>query len=286
MPPNETPSGKFPLSAVSGQSAAVTLDHPALPPLARPSSLLKPRTARRNLGPRCASILCGLLALTAMVAGSAARADLIYVAATNMTFNSRGTMEGANYNSTGSRGIFFTTGPSGPFTINLIDTVFMTDLGVAAGDTLTFKLDVRNVSGGLPGTTLFATDTVTWQSTSAPATDQNVSLRQADLPNISTFAFQSSTAYAMVLYSMEYLGSPNNKVSMRRNTTLGAASTVSYTDGFSNAGFFQNNFTYAGSHSISVGIVAVPEPSVLALAGLGSLALAALGRRNLRRRHA
>ena len=272
------------VSTVRGQSDAATIDHPALQPLVRSSSLLKPRaTARpkeRNLGPRRTSILCGLLALTALGVGSAARANSIYVSS-NMTFNGRGTMDGANYNSVGTRGIFFTTGPSGPFTINLIDTVFMTDPGVASGDTLTFKLDVRNVSGGLPGTTLFATDTVTWQSTSAPGIDQTVNLRQADLPNISSYVFQSSSVYSLVLYSMEQLGSPNNKVSMRRNGSLGAASTVSYTDGFSNAGFFQNNFTYTGSHAISVG--AVPEPSTWALAVLGSLFLAALGRRNLRR---
>ena len=273
------PNAFFP---VSEQKSTLQNDPPARQATERSGSLLEPRAACRGKWSkisRFAGRLCGLLALTAIVMGSAASASVLYVSET-MTFNSRGTMEGASYNSLGSRGVFFTTGPSGPYTINLLDTVFMTDTGVAAGDTFTFNLDVRNVSGGLPGTTLFATDTVTWQSTSAPATEQNVNLRQADLPNISSYAFQSNTAYSLVLYGMEYLGSPNNKVAMMRNTTLAAASTVSYTDGFSNAGFFQNNFTYAGSHSISIGTV--PEPSTLALIGFGALALC---RRNARRQH-
>ena len=245
------------------------------------SALLEPRAARCGKWSKLSHLagkLCGLLALTVIFMGSTASASVVYVSST-MTFNSRGTMEGANYNSVGTRGIFFTTGSSGPYNIDLISTVFMTDTGVAVGDTFTFNIDVRNVSGGLPGTTLYTTDTVTWQSTSAPGTDQNVNLGQADLPNISSYAFQSNTAYSLVVYGMKHLGSSANNVSMRRNTTTGAAQTVSYADGFSNAGFFQNNFTYTGSHSISIG-TSVPEPSTLALIGLGALALC---RRNARR---
>lgn len=275
------------LSTVSGKSATLTASHPTLQPQLQQSASLKPvnaRTKKRNLVPRRMGILCGLLALTALVAGSAAKANSIYVSS-NMTLNSNGTMEGTNYNSTGSRGIFFTTGPSGPFTIDLFNTVFRTSAG-AIGDTYTFNIDVRNVSGGLPGTTLLATDAVSWQSTSSTGVDQNVSLTGTNLPNISSFAFQSNTSYSFVLYGMKLSGSPSANVGMMRNSSLGAASTVSYTNGFSNAGFFQNNFTYAGSHSISLGTTAVPEPSTWGLIGLGSLVLAALGGRNLRRHRA
>jgi hypothetical protein len=233
--------------------------------------------------PRRTRLLCGVLALTAMAAGAAARADVIYVSST-MPFNLRGTFQGANYNSSTSRGIFFTTGSSGPYTIDLIDTTFWTESGTA-GDTYTFNVDVRDVSGGLAGPTLFVTDTVTWQATSNPFIDQSVKLRQAELPNISSFAFQANTPYSVVFYRLMFSGTPSLGVTMMSNSTLGPADTVSYLEGFSNAGFFRNGFTFTGSNSISLGqVVAVPEPSAWALAGLGSVGLAAVGRRTLRRR--
>ena len=233
---------------------------------------------------RRTSILCGLLALSAIAAGSTARADQLYVNST-MTFNGSGTMEGDLYTSTGSRGIVFTTGSTGPFTIDLIDTVFKTNSG-SIGDTYTFNIDVRNVSSSLPGTTLDATDTVTFTSAFAPGTNQNVNLTSADLTNISKFAFQSNTTYSVVFYHMTHSGSLSNVVAMERDSSHGPGTTVSYSDGFSNAGFFQNNNTsYTGSFPITLGhsVAAVPEPSTLALACLGSLAAVALSRRSLRR---
>ena len=223
-----------------------------------------PQAFHAPLLAQLAVLIC--LSLTSLVpwtAHATTTSEQLYISSV-MTLNGNGSMDGQNYNSVGTRGIFFTTGPSGPYKINLLKIAFWTTTG-SIGDTYTYKIDVRNVSGGLPGASLFATDAITWRSTNIPFTVQNVDLSAAELPNISSLAFQANTSYSIVFYGMS-----SANVGMLRNSITGAASTVTYQQGFSNAGFFQNGFTYTGSHSISLGVTAPTVTASTSSVALGT----------------
>jgi len=124
------------------------------------------------------------------------------------------------------------------------------------------------------GTTIHASDTITFTSPLTANTNFFVNLSPADFPNISSFAMASTTGYALRLWG------PSAGYGILRTT--GYAENTSndfYTvnDGFVALSTFRNNVpnygpsppTNTATLSIAFGTTAVPEPSTLAFALVG-----------------
>jgi hypothetical protein len=114
-------------------------------------------------------------------------------------------------------------------------------------------------------------------TTSTPFT---LNLTAAQLPNLSAFAMQSNTAYALILYA------PTVSIGMGRKTLYADGTTNNYytvTNGFTMLNTFRNNVKYQNTGSsfptlgisfgATTGASAVPEPGAMLMSGLIGLGL-------------
>lgn len=156
-----------------------------------------------------------------------------------------------------------------------------------------FNVELRNATSEIPyegvaGTTLYASDTLTFSRPVTTNTPFDVSFTEAEAPNLMTFTLQPNTAYALMI------NSASTSVALRR--TQGYANGITndkYTvsDGFAVLDTFRNNApnfapvantSYATFH-MAFGAnapSAVPEPAGAgAVLLLGSAGMALVRRR-------
>jgi hypothetical protein len=231
----------------------------------------------------------GLLA-SASFGGVASGSIITYVTPTNAT-NSNANWPAVNGTYSQNYGLAFQTGSSGPFDIDWVNFELNTSSVSTGSASLTIAL--RNATNttaysAVAGTTEYAKDTVSFSMPTTTATAFTLNLSAAQIPNISSFAMQSNTAYALIVYA------PSVNIGMGRTTGFGNGTTNNFytvTNGFTMLGTLRNNSpNYANSASsyptlaISFGATqssgAVPEPSSMAIFGLVALGIGYLARRN------
>jgi len=196
---------------------------------------------------------------------------------------------------TANFGIAFKTGPAGPFSIDWIKLRLNTS-GIAAGGSAGLSVALRsttntNAYSAAAGTTLYATDAVTFTMPVGTTTAFDVDLTTAMLPNISAYSMSANTEYSLVLYNV------SANFGMERRTGYASGTTNNFyttSNGFTMLNSFRNNSTYSNNPSsfpslmISFGETtnppAVPEPSTLALAGIATLLAGSASRLRLRKR--
>jgi hypothetical protein len=177
---------------------------------------------------------------------------------------------------TNNFGIAFTTGTGGPFNIDWLTLGLNTSTSTASTGTL--KVELRGTTNStaysaVASTTVYSTDTVSFNKPTTTSTAFNLNLTASDLPSLNAYALQSNTAYALVLYA------PSVNIGMGRRTGhVGGTTNAQYTvsNGFTMLNTFRNNGTSLPSLSIAFGELApsaVPEPASTASA----LLLAAAG---------
>jgi len=196
---------------------------------------------------------------------------------------------------TANFGIAFKTGSAGPFSIDWIKLGLNTS-GIAAGGSAGLSVALRNTTNtnaysAAAGTTLYATDAVTFTMPVGTATPFDVDLTAAMLPNISAFNMSANTEYSLVLYNV------SANIGMGRRTGYASQTTNNFyttSNGFTMLNSFRNNSTYSNNPNsfpslmISFGETknppAVPEPSTLALAGMATLLAGSASRLRHRKR--
>ena len=199
-------------------------------------------------------------------------ASVLYIS--NSNNNSNTSINGTNYNSLpGSKGISFTTGPSGPYSTNVMDVIFFANTGTPSAST--FKVDLRNTTSTTPGsamagTTLYATDILSLPVTSTGSYFTH-EFTAADFPNISAYSLGGSASYSFSFY-----GANSGLLAIGRMSSP----TYVTTNGFTVLNSITGGNNYAGSYDVSFGTSSgpstVPEPSTYALfcIGLGAVGYA------------
>jgi hypothetical protein len=190
-------------------------------------------------------------------------------------------------------GIAFTTGSSGPFDIDWIDLGLNTSTVTSGSASLTIALRSTTNStaySAVAGTTEFAKDIVTFSMPTTTSTAFTLNLGSAQLPNISAYSLASNASYALILYA------PTSSIGIGRTTGFAEGTTNNFytvTNGFTMLDTFRNNSpNYRNTSSsyptlaISFGAnpAAVPEPTSMAIFGLGALGMAYLARRESKRK--
>lgn len=210
------------------------------------------------------------------ISGVASGGTITYVKPSNATDSNPNWPSGTAY--TNNSGIAFTTGSSGPFDIDWVDLGLNTSNVTSGSASLTVALRSTNNStpySAVAGGTEYARDTVSFLM--PPATYQyfNVNLTSLDLPNITSYSLLSNTSYALILYA------PSQNIALGRTTGFANGTTNNFytvTNGFTMLDTFRNNSpnytnntdsypTFAISFGANTA-AAVPEPSVLGIAGL------------------
>ncbi len=182
-------------------------------------------------------------------------------------------------------GICFKTGntltPSD--TIKYINLALATTSSVFGEPPGSLNVELRNTTNDTPlsavaGTTVYASDVISFTLPSTTNTNFDVNLNEAQIPNIANYTLQANTAYALILYKA-------NRVFAIRRTTGYTSSTVNsaytVTNGFNVLNTLRNNTTYIPSTSnystlsISFGTIeATPSNSAPSDISLNNLTIA------------
>ena len=189
---------------------------------------------------------------------------------------------------TSNLGIVFKTGSSGTFSMDWL-RFSLTSGGTGSAS---FNVELRNATSEIPyegvaGTTLHASDTLTFSRPLTTNTPFDVSFTEAEAPNLMTFMLQPNTAYALMI------NSASTSVALRRtqgyaNGTTNDEYTVS--NGFAVLDTFRNNTPNYSNNTNSYVTFhmafganapsAVPEPAGAgAVLLLGSAGMALVRRR-------
>lgn len=200
-------------------------------------------------------------------ASSALGATVTYITPTLASNGSSSVSTGAAY--TANLGYAFMTGSSGPFDIDWV-SLEMTSGGSAKSGT--FKIAIYSTTDDVPYSAVaapppYATDVVNFTTPEPANTPFKLDLTAAQLPNITSYQLQSSTAYSLIVY---HASSP---IALRRTQGLATGTTNNYYtvgSGFAVLDTFRNNspnYTNSTNSSptfaISFGATtsAIPEPA-------------------------
>ncbi len=202
------------------------------------------------------------------------------------TSASIGTATAYNAASQGNLGVAFLTGGSGPFNMDWVTLDLTSGATSTSG---TFKLAIHDSTSttpyvGVAGTTAYATDTVSFTTPATANTPFLLTLRAADIPNVSGYSMLANTAYTLFVYNA------SGSLALRRTTGLADGTTNAFytvSNGFVALDTFRNNTanysniagSYPGFH-IAFGQTVVPEPSTWALGGIATIFCVALRKRS------
>jgi hypothetical protein len=183
-------------------------------------------------------------------------------------------------------GVAFLTGGSGPFKMDWV-TLDLTSSAISTPGT--FKLAIHDSTSttpyvGVAGTTAYATDTVSYTTPATANTPFLLTLRAADIPNVSGYSMLANTAYTLFVYNA------SGSLALRRTTGLADGTTNAFytvSNGFTALDTFRNNTAnYTNSPGSFVGLqiafgqTVVPEPSTWALGGMATIFCVALRKRS------
>ena len=220
-----------------------------------------------------------LCAVVVAVACSVAHAANVTWFGPSQASNSNATWTGTT--SAQNYGVAFVSGTASTYSMDWLAIGLNTSSMTTGSGSLVVEL--RNTTSltpysALPGTTLYATDTISFSCPTAPSTSFMVNLAAAEFPNISSFAMTGTTGYSLKLWG------PSGTFGILRTTGYANGTTNNFytvSDGFvaldtfrNNAANYQNNPTSYPTLSIAFGTSVVPEPAAagMVLAGLAGLA--------------
>jgi hypothetical protein len=168
-------------------------------------------------------------------------------------------------------GIAFKTGAAGPFSMDWL-TIGLNTSSVSTGSA-SFKVALRNTTdttaySAVAGTTEYAMDLVSFTMPNTIITAFSLELDATELPNITAFAMQANTTYALIIYN------PSQNIGMMRRTGYANRTTNDFytvTNGFTMLDTFRNNTAnYSNSASSFPSLAfsfgetsAIPEPGSL-----------------------
>jgi len=170
-------------------------------------------------------------------------------------------------------GVVFMTGTLGPYSMDWLQIGLNTS-SITAGSA-SFRISLRDATSTTPysavaGSTTLASDTVSFTMPTTIATNFNLFLSAADIPNISAFDMGASTGYSL------FLDSASVNFGIQRTTGFAVNTTNDYytvSEGFTALNTLRNNSMYSnttGSYpTLAVSFGAVPEPSTVSLFGVG-----------------
>jgi hypothetical protein len=149
-----------------------------------------------------------------------------------------------------------------------------------SGGTASFTISLRDTTNdtaysAVAGTTVFASDVVSFSLPSTTATSFTLNLTAADIPNISSYAMAANTSYALILFA------PSRAIGLQRTTGFANGTTNNnYTvnSGFTALDTFRNNApNYSNAVNsfptldISFGENTIPEPATNMLTALAGI---------------
>ena len=184
--------------------------------------------------------LVTLLAVSFGLLSAASAANIAWIAP-NAAMNSNANWPAVNGTYTQNFGIAFTTGANAPGNIDWL-TLGLNTSGVTSGSaSLTVALrDTTNSTAysAVAGTTEYAKDVINFSMPSTSATAFDLTLTASDLPNLTAYALQANSSYALVLYA------PSANIGlMRRSGYLDGTTNGAYdvSSGFTMLDTFRNN---------------------------------------------
>lgn len=172
-------------------------------------------------------------------------------------------------------GVAFKTGPAGTYSMDWATIGLNTS--TQNGGSVSLKIALHNTTNttaysAVAGATSYAMDELTFEIPAATATNFDLNLTAADIPNISSYEMAADSVYSLILYA------PSRQIGMQRRTGyLTGTTNDQYTvdSGFSALTTFRNNLNYSNNASsfptldISFGANAVPEPTMISLMAFG-----------------
>lgn len=224
------------------------------------------------------------LVLCPLLCPSAKAVDITWFKPTEV-MNSNVNWPAVNGTYTQNCGVAFTTGGSGPFSMDWIELELNTSGVTAGAASLTIALRNTNNStaySAVASTTEYAKDIVTFSMPTSTHTSFKLRLTAAQIPNISAYDMGSSSTYALITYA------PSVNIGMMRKTGYANGTTNNFyttTNGFIPLDTFRNNsanYASGGSSYPTLGIsfgATVPEPSTWAMGGLATIVLGFAARR-------
>jgi hypothetical protein len=219
-----------------------------------------------------------LLPALFVAASASGQGTTLYLGPSTAATGSASLFTSNNYLS--NYGVVFTTGQTGPFSIDWVNIGLSTNQQTSGS--ASFNLALHDTSGttaysAAAGANQLAMDRVTFSMPTTISTTFLLELVAADIPNLSAYTMQSSTAYSLIIYNA------SSAIAIRRIQGLAQFTTNDYYT--SDAGFgalntlrnniyYTNNGTNYPALDIAFGSSSpVPEPSTYGLI-LGGLALA------------
>jgi hypothetical protein len=233
--------------------------------------------------------ISGTMAVVGMlVFGAAAPAAQVTWFGPSQAANSNATWT-AGATSAQNYGVAFVSGTASSYSMEWLSIGLNTSSsGTTGSGSLVVELrDTDNLTpySAVSGTTLYASDTITFSGPTTAATNFAVNLSSANFPNISSYAMTGTSGYSLRLWG------PSANYGIQRTTGYANGTTNNFytvSDGFVALDTFRNNnpnYTNTTNSyptlSIAFGAVAVPEPATCAslLAGLGFTGIVAWRRR-------
>ncbi|MGI9176888.1 MAG: PEP-CTERM sorting domain-containing protein [Pirellulales bacterium] len=234
-------------------------------------SMWRRRKRIRHVG----AMLLIVAAACVAVGGSAVQAATVTWFGPSQAANSNATWTSGS-TSAQNYGVAFVSGTASGYSMDWLQIGLNTSsVTTGSGSLVVDLVNTTNLTpySAVPGTTLYASDTISFTCPPTTATAFTVSLTPAGFPNISNFSMTGTTGYALRLWG------PSGAFGIMRTTGYANGTTnnfYSVSDGFvaldtfrnSTANYTNNTNSYP-TLSIAFGTTAVPEPSTYAMAFAG-----------------